>query len=382
MPTFSYRAKDRFGILYEDTLDAIDARRACQLLTAKSWFVLRLEEIDAARKKDISENSTVARERRREIKWNLQARTRNLPIYTEQMAQLLKAGLRLSEALEVMARRNADPAWRAVFIRLRMSVIRGKSLSEAMTADSKLFNELYRAMVASGEASGHLAEILERLAKDLQRREKIRQRVRSALIYPLILVVMGVLTVAFFMVIMLPKLSGMFKELGQSLPLSTQILVWTSEALVRWGWVIPLIVGMSGVFFKRWLQHPKHRLTWDRSSLRWPILGNLLSLGEYSRLMQTLAALLQSGVALVDGLFVVENTLSNVALREAVREVRIQVRGGKGLHSALVAQKLFPGLMLDMLAVGKGREILPEFSSTQLAPTKGIWIGPSALLRH
>ncbi len=353
MTWFTIRAKDRSGTIHEDRIEALNIRQAHQIIGARSWFVIQIDEESGVEKKSAPKTASQRMSLSLLKSYQLKANRKHLPMLTEQLSQLLRAGMRLSEVLEIMAKRTTDPAWAAVFGDLRSTVVGGKSLSDSMASHPRLFNELYRAMVASGEAGGQLVLILERLAEYLQRREQIRQRVVGALIYPAIIIAAGVMTVIFFMVVMLPKLSGMFKDMGRALPMSTQMLIWTSDALTRFGWLIPFGLGLGWWLFHKWLKDPAHRLAWDRSSLHWPVVGNLLSLGEYSRLMQTLATLLKSGVALVEGLLVAEATLTNTALRTAIREVRVQVRAGKSLHDALGAQRLFPGLMLDMLAVGE-----------------------------
>ncbi|MFZ4695293.1 MAG: type II secretion system F family protein [Verrucomicrobiia bacterium] len=357
MSWFAFEARDAAGVLKKDRIEARDAAHAHRLIAEKGWFVLRVAEEGMAAatspKMDASPSlgspvaGFLARLRRASARRGL------TPIKTEQLAQLLRAGMRLSEALGVMARRSADPAWQTVFEELRAGVVGGRALSDVMAAHPRLFSSMFRAMVAAGEISGHLVDVLERLAAYLQRREAVRQRVISALIYPCIIIVAGMMTIAFFMLVMLPRLSGMFKDMGQALPWSTQMLVWTSDALARFGWVIPIALVAAWFGFRSWLRSPEHRLSWDRSQLRWPLVGNLLALGEFSRLAQTLATLLQSGVTLVDALQVAEATLTNRALRGALRQSRVAVREGRSLHEALSAPKLFPDLMLDMLAVGE-----------------------------
>lgn len=359
MPWFSFEAKDRSGTVHQDRLEASDLRHAHRLLATRHWFVTRMTEEESPSGKTTSDSPVGKREilggRPLPLAglFRPRARKKHVPIKTEQMAQLLRAGMRLSEVLDVMAKRSSDPAWGTVFEGLRGGVIGGKSLSEAMASYPVLFSSLFRAMVAAGEASGHLVEVLERLAEYLQRREAIQQRVVSALIYPVIIIAAGIGTVLFFMLVMLPRLSGMFKDMGQALPLSTQILVWSSDVLTRFGWMIPIVLVVAWRLFRSWIRDPQHRFIWDRSLLRWPIVGKLLSLGEYSRFTQTLATLLQSGVTLVEALRVAEATLGNTALKMGIREARTQVKEGKSLNEALASQALFPGLMLDMLAVGE-----------------------------
>jgi len=358
MAWFQFEAKDRAGTVHRDRLEAPDVRHAHQLLAARNWFIVKVQE-EAMGKRAMAAAARRAdwlpALQRTPIAEALRAsrRRREIPVKTEQMSQLLRAGMRLGEVLSVMSRRSSDPAWKAIFEDLRSGVVGGKSLSESMAAHPAMFDSLFRAMVAAGEVSGHLVEVLERLAQYLQRREMIRQRVKGALIYPSFIVTAGIGTVTFFMIYMLPKLAGMFKELGRALPWSTQMLISISDFLVRFGWTIPLIFLAIWVIVRQWLRDSENRMAFDRSRLGWPVIGALISLGEHSRFTQTLATLLKSGVTLVDALQVAEATLGNSALRHGVRDARIAVREGKSLNEALAGQKLFPDLMLDMLAVGE-----------------------------
>lgn len=357
MARFEFEAKDRSGTVHRDRLEAADLQHACHLLSARNWFVVKIEEEGGTRRGvTVSANGRLPAGTKNFLARNFlvfKARRKYVPVKTEQMAQLIRAGMRLSEALSVMSRRSTDPAWGTVFEDLRAGVVSGKSLSESMITHPKLFNSLFRAMVAAGEVSGHLVEVLERLAHYLQRREAIQQRVTGALIYPSMIVVAGIATLVFFMVGMLPNLSRMFKELGKALPWQTQMLISTSDILTRFGWLIPVVIFVGCLLGRHWLRDSQHRLLYDRSKLRWPVIGNLLSLNEHSRFTQTLSTLLHSGITLVDALQVAEATLTNTALKTAIREARVQVREGKSLNDALTSQKLFPDLMLDMLAVGE-----------------------------
>jgi type II secretory pathway component PulF len=355
MAWFEFEAKDRTGAIHKDRIEASDQRHAYHLLTAKHWFVIKMNDaagkemaVTASKEKESLLQRKVARAR-----ISAKARRKHIPEKVEQLVQLLRAGMRLSEVLAVMSRRTSDPAWRGVFEDLRSGVVGGKPLSEAMAARPELFGTLFRAMVAAGEASGHLVEVLEKLGQYLQKREVVQQRVVSALIYPCIVVAAGLGTVVFFMLFMLPRLEGMFKSMGKALPWSTQLLISISHGCTKFGWMVPVLALVVWVVFRSWLKDPENRLIKDRFVLRIPVIGKLLGLNEYSRFTQTLATLLQSGITLVEALQVSEATLGNTALKTAIRETRSQVRDGKSLNEALAGQKLFPGLMIDMLAVGE-----------------------------
>ncbi|MDD2710645.1 MAG: type II secretion system F family protein [Verrucomicrobiae bacterium] len=346
MPRFEYQAKDRAGAAQDGVIEASDLAQAHRLLQARQCFVVRIKEEGTASKPVSSVRQRGAPQARR-------PRRKQLPMKTEQMAELLRAGMRLSEVLETMARRTADPGWGGVFEDLRSAVVGGKPLSIAMETHSELFDGFFRSMVATGEASGHLAEVLERLAAYLQRQEMLRQQVVAALIYPGIIIAAGISTVAFFMMVMLPRLAAMFREMGQALPWSTRLLIWFSDMATSYGWV-GILLAVAGWFaFRKWVREPANKLAWDGRVLRLPLAGRLVALSEHSRFSQTLSTLLQSGITLVEALRVAEATIGNEVLRQAIRVVRGQVQEGKSLRDALAAQGVFPALMLDMLGVGE-----------------------------
>jgi type II secretory pathway component PulF len=353
MARFEFQAKDRAGTVYKDRLEANDMQQAHQILRSRNWFVIRMKEEGAPDKPAAARQPAGAPQAMATARKHVRASRKQVPVKTEQMSQLLKAGMRLSEVLGVMSRRSADAAWRTVFEDLRVSVVGGRSLSESMAAYPHLFNSLYRAMVASGEASGHLVDVLERLAHYLQRREAINQRIVGALIYPSIIIVAGVGVVIFFMWVMLPQLEKMFTEMNRALPFATQLLIDSSRLLRKFGWIIPVLAIVGWKLFQNWTKDPRNRLVWDRFQLKIPLVGHLLALGEHSRFTQTLSTLLQSGVTLVDALQVSEATLGNTALKVGVHDARVQVKEGKSFNEALAGQGLFPDLMLDMLAVGE-----------------------------
>lgn len=346
---FTLEARDRAGRLRCERIVAADLRQAHARARERGWFVIRVTDGG-----DVpSEHAAFASDTEPGSGRFSRSRRKELPEKTEQMARLLRAGMPLGDVLAALARESAHPVWRRVFEDLKGGVMNGRTLSAAMSARPEVFDPMFVSMVAAGEAAGRLAEVLERVAGELENREAIRQRVTGALVYPAIIVSAGLMTVAFFMLVMLPRLSAMFKDMGQALPLPTQVLVWTSGALTRWGWAIPVVTGVVWAGWRRWLGVGENRERWDASRLRWPLAGRLISLAEFSRLSRTLHTLLRSGVKLVEALGVAEATLRNQALGSAVRAAGARVRDGSGLVAALREAGLFPPGMLDMLAVGE-----------------------------
>lgn len=345
MPTFTYSARNAAGEKVTGEVDAPDAPGALRSLNSRGLFPL---EVNAPASE---------LQKRRSSKTGLFERLKNprrdLARKIEQLAQLLRAGLNLSEALKILSQRSDSAQWRSSFLKLHEAVVGGESFKSALLKQPRLFPAMVPQMVAAGEASGHLVEILERLAAHFERREEVAGQVKLALIYPCFILTAGVGMVAFFMVVMLPKLAGMFNELGQALPLLTQLLIWLSQWTIRWGWLIPLAAGALWVAARGWLKKPENRLRWDRRKISLPVVGRLVSQAEYARFSQTLATLLESGLPLNNAMAVVADTLDNTALRAAVRSAQVQITQGFALSQTLKTSGLFPELMIDMIAVGE-----------------------------
>lgn len=345
MPTFTYSARNAAGEKVTGEVDAPDAPGALRSLNSRGLFPL---EVNAPASE---------LQKRRSSKTGLFERLKNprrdLARKIEQLAQLLRAGLKLSEALKILSQRSDSAQWRSSFLKLHEAVVGGESFKSALLKQPRLFPAMVPQMVAAGEASGHLVEILERLAAHFERREEVAGQVKLALIYPCFILTAGVGMVAFFMVVMLPKLAGMFNELGQALPLLTQLLIWLSQWTIRWGWLIPLAAGALWVAARGWLKKPENRLRWDRRKISLPVVGRLVSQAEYARFSQTLATLLESGLPLNNAMAVVADTLDNTALRAAVRSAQVQITQGFALSQTLKTSGLFPELMIDMIAVGE-----------------------------
>jgi len=345
VPTFTYSARNAAGEKVTGEVDAPDAPGALRSLNSRGLFPL---EVNAPASE---------LQKRRSSKTGLFERLKNprrdLARKIEQLAQLLRAGLNLSEALKILSQRSDSAQWRSSFLKLHEAVVGGESFKSALLKQPRLFPAMVPQMVAAGEASGHLVEILERLAAHFERREEVAGQVKLALIYPCFILTAGVGMVAFFMVVMLPKLAGMFNELGQALPLLTQLLIWLSQWTIRWGWLIPLAAGALWVAARGWLKKPENRLRWDRRKISLPVVGRLVSQAEYARFSQTLATLLESGLPLNNAMAVVADTLDNTALRAAVRSAQVQITQGFALSQTLKTSGLFPELMIDMIAVGE-----------------------------
>ena len=348
MPTFTYSARSAAGEKITGELDAVDASSALRSLSSRGLFPIEVNAPPPAARKSGASAFRIAG-----LLEHLRNPRRDLPRKIEQLAQLLRAGLKLSEALKILGQRSDSAIWRLTFLKLHEAVVGGDSLKSALVRHPRLFPPMVPHMVAAGEVSGHLVEILERLSQHFERREEVANQVKLALIYPCFILTAGIGMVAFFMVVMLPKLAGMFSELGQSLPLATQLLIFLSNWTIHWGWTLPLAAFALWMSLRAWLKTPENRIRWDRRKISWPLVGRLISRSEYARFAQTLATLLESGLSLTNAMWIAADTLDNTALRAAVKNAQVQITQGFSLSQTLKSSGLFPDLLMDMISVGE-----------------------------
>ncbi len=278
---------------------------------------------------------------------------REMLLFTRELTDLITSGMTLGNALNTLSRRKTQKAQDLIVLQLRDDIIRGDSLSDSLARHPQSFPNLYVNMVRAGEASGKLAEALERLAKHFERVQEAREKVTGALTYPIIVLAMGIMTMIFMMVVVIPKFSSIFEQLGQTLPLPTQILIGMSKVLLHYGWLLALLVFGGVVMFRRWIKTENGKKKWHRFVLRAPLAKNIITSNAYAQFANTLAALLANGVQVVQALGIVENTMGNVVIAEQIHEARTRVTDGSTISAPLAAGKIFPELLTDMLAVGE-----------------------------
>lgn len=273
--------------------------------------------------------------------------------FTQQLAVLLGAGQPLDRALQILLELPDSERARKLLERVRESVRGGTPLSSALEQQHGVFSRLYVNMVRAGEASGSLQETLRRLAEYLERSRAMRESVVSALIYPVILLVLVVGALALLLIYVVPQFVPLFEDMGVELPLITRFVLALGDFLAAWWWVLALAVVVAVAWAQRQLQQPASRLAFDAWTLgaRW--IGALVAKIETARLSRTLGTLLSNGVPLLTSLAIGRNVLGNTALVAAVDAAAEEVKTGGGLAWALGKSKRFPSLALQMISVGE-----------------------------
>ncbi len=277
----------------------------------------------------------------------------------EELATLLEAGLPLDHALRLTAESGEGLERKSLVKTLQARVQAGEPLSTAMAAAGGDFSPLQVSMVKAGETAGKLAPALKRLAEQLERSQALRNRIRSALFYPVLLLVVAAVSVLSLLLFVVPRFGQMFQEMGQPLPLATRLAVETGYFLQAWWWLLLLIAILLGLWLERQLAAPATRERWQRSLLRWPLLGSLTTRLETARFSRTLALLLESGIPLHRAVQLASESVANSALRQALLRTQAALKAGRGLGCPLEMEGLFPAMATRMIRVGEESGDLP-----------------------
>ena len=348
MPVFTYRAADRRGQTIDGVMEATDARAVIDRLRKEAYFPIKVAaQGDRAALFSLGGGSRV--------------RQRDLLALTQMLATLFEAGLPLDRALSILEELAPSPRVKTIVADLLHSVRGGSSLSEALAKHHpRPFSRLYINMVRAGEKGGVLEVSLRRLAEFLEARAAFNEAVVSALAYPLVITTVGAAAIIFLMTFVIPRFATIFNDLGQAIPLPTQILMSVSAALQSYWWV-GATLAMAGVLAWRiWTGTPHGRASWDQVVLRLPIAGPLALKVETARFARTLGKMLQSGVPVLGAMAVVGDMMSNQAVGRAVARVAEGVKRGGTIAAGMQEHTAFPALAVHMVRVGEETGRLEE----------------------
>ena len=348
MATFIYTAKSRAGETLEGTVEANDRRAAVLQIEQQGHVPVSITERSAG--------GGNAPARKRFLTWRgagQRMSARDLLLFTTELSDLLASGMTLGNALNCLANRRTGRESDRIIVALRDDIVQGASLSDALAQHPRTFSHLYVSMIRAGEASGSLAEILRRLVVHYERVQELRDKVTMALVYPVIVLVLGLATLMFSMIYVVPKFKMIFEQLGETLPLPTRMLINSSAWLVRYGWLVLIAAAGVSVLFNRAVKTKQGRQAWHRTLLRTPLIRGIVASGIYANLARTLGTLLANGVPALRALGIVEQTVGNVIIGEEIHRARDRVTDGTTISGPLAAGKVFPVMMTDMLAVGE-----------------------------
>ncbi|MDR0994617.1 MAG: type II secretion system F family protein [Verrucomicrobiota bacterium] len=389
MAQFKYIAKSRTGERQEGVLEASEKRTLMALLSRQGFVPVSITEAGkpsvskpSAKMKPVKSKSTkpaakalpestrTKRTRSRAgavgqtegRKWYRFEKGRHgrpkmkmseLLLFTSELSDLLASGMTLGTALHALAIRKTGKPQDAIVTNLRDEIVQGTSLSGALSRWPESFPTLYISMVKAGEASGQLPGVLERLVRHYERVLSAREKVVMALVYPSIVAIVGLAAMLFMMMVVVPVFSQMFEDLGGTLPLPTRMLIGMSEGLLKYGWLIALLLVFGGLALKRALKTPAGVEWKDRIMLKLPTVGNIVKANAFANFAHTLSTLLANGVQVLQALSIVENTVGNSIIANAIHEARDRVTDGSSISRPLAQGGVFPQLLTDMLAIGE-----------------------------
>jgi general secretion pathway protein F len=273
-------------------------------------------------------------------------------VFTRQLATLLRAGIPLAEALGALSEQD-NKKFEVVVTGVRQKVNEGSSLAETLGQHPDIFPDLYTNMVRSGEAAGSLGAVLARLADFLDAQHQLKSKVSSAMTYPIIMMVLGSGIMGLLMVVVVPKITSIFEDQARSLPWNTALLIFLSDALGSYWWLLAILGGAGYWGFKRWAAKPKGRAKVDTIKLRLPLFGELVRYVGVARFARTLSTMLASGVPVLNALEIVKRVLNNVVLEKVVEEARDAIREGESIAAPLKRSQQFPSMMVHMVTIGE-----------------------------
>src|SRR5690348_11423400 len=346
MPQFTYTARSTNGELKSATIDAPNRDEVVKQLKQQRLNIVKIDEGSATKKK-----------RGGSIKM------RDIVIFTRQFSTMINAGLPLVQALSILAEQSENPVLKDVTRQVVFDVESGNTLADAMRKHPKAFNELYVNMVSAGEAGGILDTILLRLAVFIEKNDALVRKVKGAMIYPGVIMSVAGVAISALLFFVIPTFQKMFAEAGVPLPGPTQLVIALSGLLKGYWWAMGIGVFVGFNVFKKWHATPAGTLAVDKLMLKLPVLGDVVRKSAVSRFTRTLGTLISSGVSILEGLEITAKTSGNQVVHNAVMESRQSIAGGETIAAPLEKSKVFPPMVISMIAVGEQTGGLDEMLS-------------------
>ncbi|MDD5729675.1 MAG: type II secretion system F family protein [Candidatus Omnitrophica bacterium] len=334
MPRFIYTAKSEPYKTTQGVIEAESENDALTKLTRLGLFPIVIS----------SENSS----HYAKVFWN-KISAKELALFTRQLATLLECGVNILNALNILSNQIANKNLKLVLKDIISKIKDGKSFSESLSGHPGIFSSLYISMVHSGEAGGQMETVLKRLAEFTEKEEEFKNTVSSALIYPAFILSVSVITVIVLFTFVIPKLVGMFKDMGQALPVPTQVLVNISDFLRNWWWLFLAAMFMLIFFLRRMYKTTQGRIIFDGIKMRLPVMGTLVIKTEISRLMRTLSLLISNGIPIVYALDISASVMENMVLKLETQGFKDKLSAGESFSQCLAESKLFPGFVTSIV---------------------------------
>jgi type II secretion system protein F len=341
MANFVYRAKSRNGQIVNGVL--VGETRAA---IVDRLLGMGLTPLDLTTQENIDKHSS-------KYLFKKHIKKSDISRFMKQLADLLSAGVPLTKSLTTLSTQQPNPVWKEVIQQIKNSVVAGSNLADALAEHPKLFSGLHINLVQAGEISGSLESVLSRIAEFSEKEQNLLSRVKTALAYPILLFIVGTSSVIFLLTFFIPKFAVLFSDLGQSLPLPTQILLAISGWLRSW-WILLAVIIIGGIIiFRRWKKTKSGKYQYDKFKLHLPVVQDIVVKIAVSRFCRTLGTLVRNGVPLLSALKSVKGAAGNEVIAAEIGEVAGSIREGQSLAEPLRLSKVFPPAVVEMIAVGE-----------------------------
>jgi len=334
MPTFAYTARTLSGELKNATMDATSRDDVVAQLRKQKLIVVKVDEEQKKKKGG-------------------RIKTKDIVIFTRQFSTMINSGLPLVQALDILSKQSENPALQEVTRQVVYDVESGHTVADALRRHPKAFSDLYVNMVAAGEAGGILDTILMRLAGFLEKNDALIGKVKSAMIYPIVIMSVALIAIVVLLIFVIPVFENMFASVNLSLPLPTRVVIELSRIVKGYWWAF-LVGGWALQYsLKRYYKTPQGQLRIDKMLLNMPVLGDMLRKSAVSRFTRTLGTLISSGVSILDGLEITAKTAGNRVIHDAIMDSRASIAGGDTISAPLQKSNVFPPMVISMIAVGE-----------------------------
>ncbi len=346
MPVYDYSALDAKGKTVTGIIEADGAVAARQKIRSRDHFPVSLKEVADGAAAGERRFFSVARHFAR-------VRPAEVAVMTRQLATLIGAGFPLVPAMGALTEQFSNPGLKKTVAKIKTAVIEGSSFADALANFPAVFSGVYINMVRAGETSGTLEIVLNRLADITEKQEELKNRVVTAMIYPLIIILVAVVIMSFLFIYVIPNITSIFKDMSQALPWPTQLLISASEFFKAYWWVLALLVVAIIVGTRRLRKSVKGRYWMDKKMLRLPWTGSLTTKLAAARLARTLGSLLDNGVSMLPAMQIVKNVVGNARIAQVVETASVEVGKGQALGDSLEAGKVLPPIAIQMIQVGE-----------------------------
>lgn len=362
MPVFAYKGYDMRGKEVRGLLDA-DSPRTLRTLLKKEGIRI-IEHREETQKEGAPAGKISPTDlAKKEIDFKKvfeRISVEEVALTTRQLATLLKSGITLIESLTAIVDQVENEKLKRVFGAIKSSVNEGSSLADAMAQHPQVFTTLYVSMIRAGEASGALDTVLIRLADFTESQARLRSKILNAMMYPVIMMGVGGIIMVILFVVVIPRITKIFKQVKAELPIQTKVLIFVADAVKGYWWLIIPAMAFTAYVFMQWKKSPKGKPVWDRFLLGAVVFGPVVRMIAVGRFARTLATLLRSGVPVLNALDIVKDVIGNTRLADVVQEARDAIREGQPIANPLRASREFPPIVVHMIAIGEKSGQLEE----------------------